>query len=231
MAFEHLIDKGEQLVEIVKKHVWDKLDFIEHVPWGYETHVKRDIMSMLRFFSSDEPTARHIRFSPDFFIIQQNPKILYLLEYKCTQSPLYSQFRIDKIARNSGKKSLQTENIGLWQRSAHENYAALRKIGVKVAVLNYIAYHQRLLLCDFIENIEVLYSDKVRGEKLVDRSGTDYVNFNAESMRSLPTFLSETHGISLKTVVPYFQNACMELQERLPIEYHPKDPKARGKNR
>ena len=226
LTFEELARRGELLVEIVTKHVWDKLDFIQHVPWGYETHVKRDIMRLLRYFPSDDPTARHIRFSPDFFIIQQNPKILYLLEYKCTQSPLFSENRIEYIARKAGKSSLITENIGLWQSSAHDNYAALDQIGIKVAVLNYIAYHERLLLCDFIDNIEELHRDEVRGQRLIG-SGTAFINFNAESMRSLPRFLNDIHGIPLDTVVPYFRNACMELREKLPIEHHPNSPQAK----
>lgn len=31
---EQLFEKGEQMIEIVKRHVWDSLESIEYVPWG-----------------------------------------------------------------------------------------------------------------------------------------------------------------------------------------------------
>ena len=99
---------------------------------------------------------------------------------------------------------------------AYDNYVALQSIGVKVAVLNYVAYHDRLLLCDFIENIEVVR----RSEGLTQTttgSRTPFVNTDLNGMRTLLAFLVETHGINSDTITQNFDNACAELQSKLPM--------------
>lgn len=95
-----------------------------------------------------------------------------------------------------------------------------------MAILNYIAYHERLLLCDFIENIEELHRDQVTGATQRG-SRTPFVNFDANDMRTLQTFLAETHEIPSGRIAPLFEAACSELQHQLPTKHHPRSPYAR----
>lgn len=221
MAFTQLVDKGQQLVNIVDRHIWSNLE-LTHVPWGYETHVSQEIRQQLSVFSADNNiTARYIRFSPDFFVVQQKPNLVYLLEYKNSQAPLYSQNRINHLSQLANKP-LKSEDIGQWQTAAHDNYKALQSIGVKVAILYYVAYHRRLLLCDFVENVEEIFRDKVRTDTRTG-SRTDYINFDVRAMRTFQEFMVDIHGISPESIAPYIQSCCRELQEKLPIERHWRD--------
>ena len=225
MEFQDRTDASNILIQIVKQHIWDNLPTLYHVEMGYETHIPDRVREALRYVRN--VTARHVRFAPDFLVVDsRNPESVYLLEYKCTQTPLYSSYRINQIAEQAERESLSWEDIGQCESDAFDNYVALSEMGIRVAILNYIAYHDRLLLCDFIENITELYRDRVTSATQRG-SRTPFVNFDANDMRTLQTFLVETHGIQGITNAPHFGIACSELQQQLPIKHHPRSPYAR----
>ena len=132
-------------------------------------------------------------------LIGKDPDNVYYLEYKCTQTIGYYEDR------------------GQIELDAYDNYRALQSIGVKVAVLNYVAYYDRLLLCDFIENIEELYRSEGRTQTTTG-SGTPYINQALNGMRTLLEFLVDTHGINRDTITQNFHNACAELESELPMK-------------
>lgn len=228
---EKLFEKGELMIEIVTRHVWDSLESIEHVPWGYETHVSQEIRDIITSDSFDEdPTSRHIRSSPDFFIVQQEPDLIYFLEYKSTVTPLWSKRRIRELSVNAGlqppNETLRWEDIGQLEAAAYDNYIALKNLGAKVAVLNYVAYHEHLLLCDFVENITEIGRYIVR-DKNTKGSGEPFINFDVTHMRTLEDFLIEEHEVGPDYIVPMIQAAYRELREKIPVEHHPDSPLAR----
>ena len=226
MAFEHLAYKERKLVEIVTKHVWNDMETVNHVPYGYETYVPQNIRNILgRFSVEDNPTARHIRHAPDAFIVQQNSNVLYLLDYKSTTVPMWSPRLIRQISRNAGRY-VEWPDIGVIHTTSYDNYIALQSIDVKVAILTYIAYHDRLLLCDFIETMEELRRAPVA---FTDKgSGKDVINFDASQMRTLEEFLADTHGRTVAdSIAPQIQRACTELQQLLPVEHDRGSPLAR----
>ena len=226
MAFEHLTFKERTLAEIVERYVWNNLEGVEHFPYGYETYIPQNIRNILgRFSVENNPTARHIRHAPDALIVRQNADILYLVDYKSTTVPMWSPRLIGQISRNAGR-NVKWPDIGVIHTTSYDNYAALQSIDVKVAVLTYIAYHDRLLLCDFIENIEELRRAPVA---FTDKgSGKDVINFDASQMRTLEEFLADIHGpTAAASVTPQIRMARAELQRLLPIEHDRGSPLAR----
>ena len=219
MEFQDRAEGSDILIEVLKRHFWNKSESLYHVETGYETHIPEEIREVLRYVYNE--TARHLRFAPDFLVVQkQDPSNVYYLEYKCTQTPIYSDKRIQLIERQSNRQSLCKPDIGQCEREAFDNYMALSQIGVKVAVLNYIAYHERPLLCDFIGNIEELHRDEVTTQTQTG-SRTPFVNFDATSMRTLQEFLAATHGIRSERIATYFEDALSELRQQLPVRHHP----------
>ena len=225
MAFEHLTFKERTLAEIVERYVWNNLEGVRHYPYGYETYIPQDIRNILGRFSVDRnPTARHIRHAPDAFIVQQNPQVLYLLDYKSTTVPMWSQRLIGQISRNA-RRNVKWEDIGVIHTTSYDNYAKLQEIDVKVAILTYIAYHDRLLLCDYIETMEELRRAPVA---FTDKgSGKDVINFDASRMRTLEQFLADTHGAAAANIAPQIQMARTQLQQLLPVEHDRGSPLAR----
>ena len=222
MEFQDRSNTSDILTQVVKQHIWDNLPVLYHVEMGYETHIPDKVRQALRYVRT--ATARHVRFAPDFLVVDsRNPENVYLLEYKCTQTPLYSPYRIKQIAKQGNNPSLSWEDIGQCESDAFDNYVALSEIGIRVVILNYIAYHERLLLCDFIENIEELHRDQVTSATQRG-SRTPFVNFDANDMRTLQTFLAQTHGIQGISNAPHFGVACSDLQQQLPIKHHPRSP-------
>ena len=209
MQFKQRSRLSTILIDIVKKWFWntDELQSLYHADTGYEMQtgkeMPKDIRELLRKIYNK--TTRHIRFTPDCLIVDRgNPDNIYYLEYKCTQTFGYNK------------------NWGQIELDAYDNYVALQSIGVKVAVLNYIAYHDRLLLCDFIENIKALRRSEGKTETDTG-SGTGYVNPDLNGMRTLLDFLVDIHGIDRGAITQNFNNACTELRSRLPM----KDPNKR----
>jgi hypothetical protein len=220
--FKHLAYKERTLVEIVEEHVWDNMGGVEHVPYGYETYIPQNIRNILgRFSVEDNSTARHVRHAPDALIVQQNADVLYLVDYKSTTVPMWSPRLIGDISRNAGR-NVDWKDIGVIHTASYDNYAKLQKIGVKVAVLTYIAYHERFLLCDYIEKIEELRRAPVA---FTDKgSGKDVINFDASQMRTLEEFLVQTHGAMAANIAPQIQVACSQLQQLLPVEHDKGSP-------
>lgn len=201
MQFEERSQASITLIDIVNKYFWDSnaLQSLYHVETGYETQeMPEDVREHLRHIRNK--TTRHIRFTPDFLIVdKENSDNIYYLEYKCTQT-------IYRDLKNRGQMELD----------AYDNYVALHDIGVKVAVLNYVAYHDRLLLCDFIENIrEVRRSEGLT--QTTKGSRTPYVNTDLNGMRTLLEFLVDIHGINRSDITQNFDNACAELKSELPM--------------
>ena len=217
MPFEHLTFKEKTLVEIVEEYVWNNLDGVEHFPYGYETYIPQDIRNILgRFSVEDNPTARHIRHAPDALIVRRTADVLYLIDYKSTTVPMWSRRLIREISRNAGR-NVRWQDIGVIHTTSYDNYVKLKEIGVKVAILTYIAYHDRLLLCDYIETMDELRRAPVA---FTDKgSGKDVINFDASQMRTLQEFLVDTHGAAAAHIAPQIQRARSELQQRLPVEH------------
>ena len=225
MTFEHLTFKERTLAEIVERYVWNNLEDVKHFPYGYETYIPQDIRNILgRFSVDDNPTARHIRHAPDALIVRQNADVLYLVDYKSTTVPMWSQRLIGEISRNAGKRVDWTD-IGVIHTTSYDNYVKLQEIGVKVAILTYIAYHDRLLLCDFIETMEELRRAPVA---FTDKgSGKDVINFDASQMRTLEEFLADIHGRTVAAnIAPKIQIARAELKQLLPVEHDSGSPLA-----
>lgn len=224
--FKDRSEGSDILVQVVRQHIWDRSNLLYHVETGYETHIPEEARSYLRYVRNE--TARHIRFAPDFLVIErENPDNVYFLEYKCTQTPLYSKNRITKIAQKAGRGTLDWQDnwpdIGQCEAEAYDNYVELNKIGVRVAILNYVAYHERFLLCDFIDKVEELHRDQVR-TPTKRGSKTPYINFDVTPMRTFQEFLEEEHPIQSNTMTPYLENVYSNLQNQLPTIHETRSP-------
>lgn len=226
MEFKDRSEGSDVLVEVVNQHIWVRSQLLYHAETGYETHIPEEARSYLQYVRNK--TALHIRFAPDFLVIERDkPDNVYFLEYKCTQTPLYSPRRIAEVAEKAGRESLDWQDnwpdIGQCEAEAYDNYVALKKIGVRVAILNYVAYHERFLLCDFVDKVKELRryfvtTDTDTGSK------TPYINFDVTPMRTLQEFLEEEHPIPSGSMARYFETLCSDLQGQLPTRHNRKSP-------
>ena len=227
MTYENSVRQEEKLIEIVEKHVWNNLERVKHVPYEYKTreNISQGIRDILERFSVENNlTARYIRHTPNAFIVQQNPKILYFVDYKCMTVPVCDDWIIEKVSQNAGRR-VEADDIGEIHTSSYDNYVALKNLDVKVAILTYIAYHDRLLLCDFIENIEAVDPYEVENEQ-TDMDGERFVNFDVTQMRTLEDFLIEEHRVIPAYIAPKIQEACRELVEKIRVNHDSESPLA-----
>ena len=203
----------------MREGVFDKL--IEHiylVPFGYETYITNEARRLLRFVRNE--TASHIKFAPDHFVVDKSaPENVYLMEFKCTRTPLYSPRRIGMLQRKASDSTLTAETIGQMEQGPYENYSRLRQMNVKVAILNYCAYANQRLLCEFVERIKVIHHDIVQ-LPTVRGSRTPFINFDLRSMRSVEDFFLEEHSkLRRELLSKYVSDTIHKLEEKMPVIY------------
>jgi hypothetical protein len=223
MPFDSRIEQSTNGIEILKAQIWEKPPFagrIIIVPSGYENRVLDDARQLL--ISMKNITAKFIRFTPDYFLIdkdkkdQNNEPFIYMFDYKTTQTPLYKRERIAMIADAAHIPNLRAEDIGQMETDAYENYQRIHSLGVRVVLLNYCAYHPRLLLCDYIERIKVIWQGRVTTNTQTG-SRTPFINFYCPSTRDFQEFLAQEHDIHLN---PQIYNAVLEeLKDKLPVKH------------
>ncbi len=223
-GFSGRTQDAQTVVSTVTEILWNApplKERLRHVQYGYETHIPPEIRDKMRHLYNE--TARYIRFAPDFFVLDlKDLERLYLLEYKCTRTPLYSERRIQYLRSQADEPGLDAQDIGQWEASAYDNYLALWSIGVRVAVLNYCAYHPRLLLCDFANRALVLNRSAVQTDTLTG-SRTPYVNLDLRKFRTLADFLVEEHQLEPpldKIVRTLCDEAAQKLRDALPATDH-----------
>jgi hypothetical protein len=221
MSFGERLAQADTLVTTLQTHIWASLSRrLAIVPYGYETHIAPEVRAAMRFLRT--PTAKFVRFTPDFFVLdKQKPENLYLLEYKVTQTPLFSQNRIRQMGQATGLSDLDWPDIGQMEADAYDNYFHLHQAGLQVVVLNYCAYHTRPLLCDYIQNIQLLHRDVVTTETKKG-SRTPFINFYCPTMRQLSRFLYDEHGVKVDETA--YTQAITTLLTQLPITHHPQSP-------
>lgn len=218
-------EESQIVVKTFTAGLWERPEIktrLAHVQYGYETHIPSEIRDRMRFLYNE--TARYIRFAPDFFLLDlNNLEHLYLLEYKCTRTPLWSRGRINQVAAYARNPGLDWPDIGQWEASAFDNYTALWGINIRVAVLNYCAYHPRPLVCDFVDRAIELWRDKVRTDTTTG-SRTPFVNLDLREFRTLADFLIEEHGLNRGVVEPLCDCIAKDLLAKLPVAHHRLSP-------
>lgn len=223
MGFGERIAQADTVVIAVNERIWNVAPLVGRIfveKYGYETHVRPQVMR--RMNTLGVVTSKFIRFTPDFFVLdQQRPESIYLLEYKTTQTPLFSTSRIREMQYNTKLSTLRWQDIGQMEADAYDAYMKLHTLGARIVILNYCAYNERLLLCDYIERIQILHRDKVTGPTTTG-SRTPFVNFDCTGLRTLETFILEEHNIVIDSNT--YQSVLYDLSVQLPVKHHEKSP-------
>ncbi|WP_427340515.1 hypothetical protein [Caloranaerobacter sp. DY30410] len=215
MSFYNRTQISNALIKYMKNFYWNN-DIIKnkykifHHPYGYETHINNQVRETL--ISKTSNTAKHIRFTPDYLLIQSNNTNDFLLEYKVTKTPRYI----------FGDKQW---NIGQIEADALENYLNLINAGINVAVLVYCPYHPRPLLCD-IPNERWITSERLT-PRYSSGSGTDYYNINLSLLNTFDDFMKKFFSIPANLTTSLLNKQFFNMLKNdslLKIEHAEKSP-------
>jgi hypothetical protein len=177
------------------------------------THVGPEDRSLIA--RSDGVTARLIRFAPDFLLVnQQDPERLHFLEYKVTQTPVKTWPLLEFLIEKAGAE-LSFTDVAQMQAAAYDNYSTLAAAGARVAVAVWCPFHPCPLLCERAQRIVEFYRGKVTGAN-AQGSGTDYINYDASTLRTLAAFLVDEHGVMSDVAERICAAATERLRECLP---------------
>lgn len=213
MSFEIRTKQANKVIELVDKYLWNKLkDKIVLFPYGYETHISGEVQELLKKFYTK--TSLHIRFTPDFLLINLNNTIepVFLLEYKTITTPRYTLKE-------------QQWYFGQVEADAWDNYLNLIQAGINVIIFIYCSYYCYPYLLDYP------FKCDTRKKIISTRkgSGTDYYNIDLRNMRDVVTFLKEEFQISSDLIMPHI-NQLINATLNEPILQTKHDTKSQYKN-
>jgi len=224
--FKDRMDLGNMLEENVKEF-FDEFDF-EVIPFGLDSILKNShIRSIIRKnidYKVSMPVLM-LKFSPDFIIVSKakaDHNTFFLLDTKVSITPIFFRKQIERIAKHTGKDNLQRKDILEIEREAWFTYNTFYDPN-NVAILMACPYNPKVLLCEWVSNIECLWCYKTKEQGLpipwdcsdcpirtrndksfgvvVNRlsagSGTPHTNIYANSMRPLEQFLEEEFSIDI----------------------------------
>src|SRR5689334_20345951 len=121
MGFADRVVQANTVIAVLDAHIWQAPPCkgrLTVVPYGYETHVSDAVRQQMRYLRTT--TSRHIRFTPDFFVLdRQYPDRIYLFEYKVTQTPLWSRNRITSIGQANSITDLTWQNLAQMEADAY----------------------------------------------------------------------------------------------------------------
>lgn len=183
MPFAHRTEVSTRIIHELNDNYWltdiiKNKYLIHHIPYGYETHIDENTRKVL--ISKSSKTAKHIRFTPDFLLFQNNNSMDFLLEYKVTKTPRYS----------FGKAQW---NYGQIEADAWDNYMNLMNANINVAIIIYCPYHNRPLLCD-IPSQNWIFQGR-QSTSMSRGSGTDFVNIDLTQLSTFDDFMEKIFNI------------------------------------
>lgn len=149
-----------------------------------------------------------LRYMPDLFLLSLNANkpVSVFIDVKAMFTPIYLETFHNQLNENYNRR-FPLHNVGNVEREALISYQAYTKAGANVAIVAVCTYHPSLILCEYVKNIDVLYTDTVRRNKKSAGSTTPRSNIDLGSMRSFDLFLKEELGVleldSYKTLISY----------------------------
>lgn len=171
---------------------------------------------LLRFVRNE--TAKVIRYIPDYFVVdRKEPEKVYLIDFKCCRTPIIKQSRVDFLRKQVSDSTLTQDVIGQMELDAYETYLKLAEIKVKTAVFVYCAYARpdRMLTCEFVQNLKVLFKGSLI-TRTITGSGTPFINFDLRKNRSLIDFICDEHKIEREPLNELIKLVLEKLTQRLP---------------
>jgi len=193
--------KSAQLISDLSSEFWSNPRVQECGPFLHESYGYENLLSgatqdaLKRQFT---PTARHIRFAPDYALVLPEPAGRHaatLIEYKVTTTPRYT-FRDEQW------------NFGQIEADSWENLQRLRASGLEVALVVFCPYHPRPLLAEFAES-SLAVNERRAVQSTITGSRTDYINLDLRKMRTFEMFMHEEFSVN-KDVV---RDVCLNLKE------------------
>ena len=219
MRFQERRAQSQRLQQLAAELFWHVVD---------ERQERFSILSLLRedALSELDPSIRHrdvhtetidfIRYIPDSFVFDRaKPELSFLLEHKVSTVPIRSPAEVRTVGTYLGAPLLSGHDIGDWEEAAYDNYARLTRIGIRLVVMYYCAYHPRHLLADFVQRIDRAY----RRTPITEGgpgSGTNIVNFDVRKMRTLAEFAETEFDLNPDKVGRAFGALVSRLRQELP---------------
>ncbi len=216
-SFEERVKTARSFISLLTKFFWEdpevKKDLL-HVNLGYETFIPDEVRELLRTLNSDQ-TARFIRFLPDYLVVRRDGSLVFMLEYKVSKTPRYSE----------GEDQW---HIAQMESAPFENYLTLtEKLGLRIAICLFVPYCEKPIYMDRVQRYkENLIRSSVRPRSSLG-SGTPYVNVDTRGLSLLTYFLKEELGVEGSIIKRCFSKDFwreLEENEHLRVRHHPNSP-------
>ena len=189
--YEQRLPIGKFFEELVKK-LFLKLNYQIFATENF----KKELDKSSKLFKSDKFKDQNIflmlRYLPDFIALDESKNKInsFFIDTKVLFTPVYLDTFKQQL-KNDLKLQIETQNLGLIEREAYSSYISHHNSGSRVLIILICTYHPDLILCNFIEDIEILHKEKQDRNFKSSGSKTPRVNINLNKMKPLNIFLKE----------------------------------------
>ena len=217
--FRQRAERAERLIEILEEQYWNTPEIrqhhgVLHSKTGYETHIPDEMRQVL--IHADNPTARAVRFRPDYITGRLRPTHVSFMEYKATTTPRY-------------KREERQWNEGQIEADALDHYLTLDAQNVLIGIVIYCSYHEQPLLCDY-PRAEWRKNGRQRVKKTRRGSGTDYYNLDLSKLQPFGVFMEKEFAVPAATSKHLIANTLAKIQNEplLQTQHHKNSPYRTG---
>ena len=137
-----------------------------------------------------------LRWMPDLLIINHSKNISIFADMKFMYTPIYLDTLPNEISMNTGI-TIKKCDIGNIEREAYDSYMSWVDGGVKVAIISLATFNPSFIMCDYINNVEVLFRDSRERNNFSSGSKTPRININLSKMENFFSFF-EINVLKLK---------------------------------
>lgn len=148
------------LTSVLEKALRDLFnkDEVELIPFGFE-NINGGSENLQNFIKTEESNYSYsslmVKYAPDYILFKKTwPQAIYFLELKVSKTPLYYGKRIQEIRSSHRMQNIKVSDISDIAREAWYSY---RTLFPNTIILQGCTYNPRLVLAEFVDNIQCLY--------------------------------------------------------------------------
>lgn len=156
-----------KLTNIIEENITTLFDTekVVVVPYGV-LNLLKDQDEIITYLSELSVNNKHaemiLKFAPDYLLFKKTePKKIYFLEVKCSITPCWSEYRVNRIRDTHNNEHIDESNIG---EVAREAFLSYKRYYPETIVLYGATYNRKVLMAQFANKIECLYCFKSGGE-------------------------------------------------------------------
>lgn len=163
-------------------------------------HLKRLLIKDFEFVAY--ASGFLMKFSPDLVVYSNIFNVEpFFMDIKASRTPIIFESKVKEVQESAELQGIpipKRHEIGIIEREAYDTYTTFFP-HQSVAVCYSAPYTPDLILCDWVDRLQVLFRYSQDRNNEAGGSGTPHVNIHLGMMRTIDEFFREEYGLELNS--------------------------------